>query len=90
MRVLLTHIANVLLKMALERGVRAALPCIFTILDRQMPMLLEQGEPAAVTVAVADAISVATKGKVKPVQNQIEAIVGLYSPIAGAAKKLLK
>jgi hypothetical protein len=53
-------------------------------------MLLEQGEPAAVTVAVADAISVATKGKVKPVQNQIEAIVGLYSPIAGAAKKLLK
>lgn len=90
MRVLLTHIANVLLKMALERGVRAALPRIFTILDRQMPMLLEQGEPAAVTVAVADAISVATKGKVSPSQNQIEAIVGLYSPIAGAAKKLLK
>jgi hypothetical protein len=90
MRILLTHIANVLLKMALERGVRAALPRIFTILDRQMPMLLEQGEPAAVTVAVADAISVATKGKVSPSQNQIEAIVGLYSPIAGAAKKLLK
>jgi hypothetical protein len=90
MRVLLTHIANVLLKMALERGVRAALPRIFTILDRQMPQLLEQGEPAAVTAAVGDAISVATAGKVKPVQNQIEAIVGLYSPIAGAAKKLLK
>jgi len=90
MRSLLTHIANVLLKMALERGVRAALPRIFTILDRQMPMLLEQGEPAAVTVAVADAISAATKGKVSPSQNQIEAIVGLYSPIAGAAKKLLK
>jgi hypothetical protein len=90
MRALLTHIANVLLKMALERGVRAALPRIYNILDKQMPQLLEQGQPKEVTTAVADAIQTATSGKVRVKQSQIDAILGLYSPVAGAAKKLLK
>jgi hypothetical protein len=90
MRPLLTHIANVLLKMALERGIRVALPRIFNLLDQQMPVLLEQGNPANVTGAVADAIRIATDNKVRVSQNQIDAIMGLYSPVAGAAKKLFK
>lgn len=90
MRTLLTHIANVLLKMALERSIRAALPRIFNALDRQIPLLVEEGKPQAVTAAVADAIRTGTGGKVRPQQNQIDAILGLYSPVAAAAKKLIK
>lgn len=88
MRTLLTHIANVLLKMALERGIRASLPRIFNILDTKVPMLVDEGRPADITAAVADAIRTVSGGKVRPQQSQIEAILGLYSPVAAAAKKL--
>ncbi len=81
----LLALADVLVKMALERGVRKALPVIFRRLDDELPTwLAEHLDSNAISGRIAQAISDAIH---RPVSGeQVAAIVRLYDPRIAAAK----
>jgi hypothetical protein len=88
MKTLFVELGRVLLRLALDRAVREALPRIYNRLDVKMPELLSTATPTQVKREIADAIS-ATSGKVAS-SSQIEAVIGLYSPVAGAIRAFTK
>ena len=81
----LLALADVLVKMALERGVKKALPAIFRRLDDELPTWLsEHLDSNAISGRIAQAIADAIG---KPVSGeQVAAIVTLYDPRIAAAK----
>jgi hypothetical protein len=88
MKTLLVELGRVLLRLALDRAVREALPRIYNRLDVKMPELLSTATPTQVKREIADTI-VATTGKTAA-PSQIEAVIGLYSPVAGAIRAFKK
>lgn len=89
-RQLLVRLGRIFLKLALDKAIRVALPKIYERLDLEMPQLLESANPNQMTNAVGTAIAVATNGKVAVTGDQIQAVVGLYSPIAATVRNLRK
>ncbi len=88
MKTLLVELGRILMRLALDRAVRKGLPLIYKRLDVELPGLLMTGTPQQVRNEVAGAIA-ATTHKI-PDQSQIEAVIGLYSPVAGAIRTLKK
>jgi hypothetical protein len=88
MKTLFVELGRVLLRLALDRAVREALPRIYNRLDVKMPELLSTATPLQVKREIADTI-VATTGK-PAAASQIEAVIGLYSPVAGAIRAFKK
>jgi len=86
MNLLLVELGRALMRLALDRAVRQGLPLIYRRLDVELPALLMTGTPQQVKSEIAGAIT-ATTHKI-PDQSQIEAVIGLYSPIAGAIRSL--
>ena len=84
------RLGRIFLKLALDKAVRVALPKIYERLDLEMPQLLESASPTQMTDAVSTAIAVATEGKVAVTGTQIQAVVGLYSPIAAVVRNFSK
>jgi hypothetical protein len=81
---------RIFLKLALDAAVRKALPAIYKKLDLEMPRLLEEATPSQMTRAIGEVITEVTKGSVPVSQSQIEAVVGLYSPISAVVRNLKK
>jgi hypothetical protein len=88
MKLFLVELGRALMRLALDRAVRQGLPLIYKRLDVELPNLLLTGTPQQVKTEIAGAIA-ATTHKV-PDQSQIEAVIGLYSPIAGAIRAFKK
>lgn len=88
MNLLLVELGRALMRLALDRAVRQGLPAIYKRLDAELPALLLTGTPRDVKKEIVGAIT-ATTHKV-PDQSQVEAVIGLYSPIAGAIRSLRK
>ncbi len=88
MKLFLVELGRALMRLALDRAVRQGLPLIYKRLDVELPNLLLTGTPQQVKTEIAGAIA-ATTHKV-PEQSQIEAVIGLYSPIAGAIRAFKK
>ena len=89
MSFLLTNIASTLAKMALEQGVRAALPVIFDQIDNKLPLTISQqlgGD--AISGLIGSAISDAVRRPAKT--EEIDAVVALYDPRKAAAKRAKK
>ena len=84
MNLLLVELGRALMRLAMDRAVRQGLAAIYKRLDVELPSLLLTGTPSDVKKEIAGAIT-ATTHKV-PDQSQIEAVIGLYSPIAGAIR----
>lgn len=89
-RSILTRIARVLLKLALDTAVRKALPLIYKKLDMEMPRLLEESSPSEMSKAIGAVITEATSGSVAVTQSQVDAVIGLYSPVAAVVRNLKK
>ena len=70
------------MRLALDRAVREALPRIYKRLDFEMPYLLAKATPQQTKNEIAAAIKEVTGKGVAP--SQIEAVIGLYSPVTGA------
>jgi hypothetical protein len=88
MKLFLVELGRALMRLALDRAVRQGLPLIYKRLDVELPNLLLTGTPQQVKTEIAGAIA-ATTHKL-PDQSQIEAVIGLYSPVAGAIRALKK
>ena len=88
MKTLFVELGRVLLRLALDRAVREALPRIYNRLDVKMPELLSTATPLQVKQEIADAIGATTGKTAAP--SQIEAVIGLYSPVAGAIRAFKK
>lgn len=84
MKTLFVELGRTLLRLALDRAVREALPRIYRRLDMEMPQLLSYGTPAQVKAEIASVITHEAGKQPKP--SQIEAVIGLYSPVAGAIR----
>jgi len=85
MKELLIKIAKWLLKAAMDKALRENLPKVFAKVDHDVPTLLSAGAPPElITQCISTAISEAT-GK-PALKDQIDAVVGLYSPITPAIK----
>ena len=88
MKTLFVELARILMRLALDRAVREALPRIYKRLDVEMPNLLLTGTPREVKSEIANAIEATTHKA--PAQSQIQAVIGLYSPVAGAIRAFKK
>lgn len=84
MKLFLVELGRTLLRLALDRAVREALPRIYRRLDLEMPQLLSHGSPEQVKAEIASVITREAHKTPKP--SQIEAVIGLYSPVAGAIR----
>lgn len=84
MKALLVELGRILMRLALDRAVREALPRIYRRLDLEMPQLLSHGTPDQVKSEIASVIS--RESNQLPNPSQIEAVIGLYSPVAGAIR----
>lgn len=84
----LVRLAKLLLKLALDESLRRALPQVYKKLDAEVPLLMaNHAPPGKVQGAIASAIADATGARVT--SDQIEAVIGLYSPVAAARNLLL-
>ena len=88
MKTLLVKLGRIMMRLALDQAVRKGLPLIYKRLDVELPNLLLTGTPQQVKTEIAGAIA-ATTHKL-PDQSQIEAVIGLYSPVAGAIRAFKK
>jgi len=87
MKPLLIRLAKALLKLALDEGLRRALPKVYKQLDAEVPLLLyNNASPIKVQGAVSSAISAATGHRASP--TQVEAILGLYDPVKAALNQI--
>lgn len=84
MKRLFVELGRTLLRLALDRAVREALPRIYRRLDLEMPQLLSHGTPEQVKSEIATVI--AQESLQPSTTSQIEAVIGLYSPVAGAIR----
>jgi hypothetical protein len=86
---LLIAAAKWLLSAAMDKALRENLPQVYGKINEDVPKLLEHGAPAEVVAsAISTAISQAT-GK-PALKTQIDAVVGLYSPIKAAVSAVRK
>jgi hypothetical protein len=89
MKKLLISLAQWLLKAAMDKALRESLPKVYGKIDQDVPKLLEHGAPPEVVGhAISTAISDAT-GK-PALKTQIDAVIGLYSPISATVKAFRK
>jgi hypothetical protein len=84
MKLFLVELGRILMRLALDRAVREALPRIYRRLDLEMPQLLTHGTPDQVKSEIATVITQESSRITTP--SQIEAVIGLYSPAAGAIR----
>lgn len=83
----LVRLAKLLLRLALDESLRRGLPQVYKRLDAEVPVLMaNHAPPGKIQGAIASAIAEVTGHRVT--SDQIEAVIGLYSPVA-AAKNLL-
>ena len=86
MSYLFTSLADVLVKMALDRGVKAALPVIFDQVDDRLPAAVSEHLGSGVVGGlIAGAISDAIGRPARP--SEIDTIVRLYDPRQAATKQ---
>lgn len=83
---LLIKAAKFLLKLALDQAVYKALPSIYYKLDAEMPTMLTNYGPKTIKSQIQSIAMDAVGKRVSPIE--VEAIAGLYSPIAAAAKNM--
>jgi hypothetical protein len=88
MKLFLVELGRALMRLALDRAVRKGLPLIYRRLDVEMPNLLLTATPEQVKAEVTNAI-IANTHKI-PAPSQVEAVIGLYSPVAGAIRAFTK
>lgn len=87
MQTLLLRLAKALLRMAIDQALEKSLPKVFGRIDAEMPVLLaNQAPPLKVTGLIASAISDATGQKAS--KAQVEAVIGLYNPVAAAVRNI--
>jgi hypothetical protein len=89
-KTILLELGRALLKLALDRTLREALPKVYSRLDAEMPLLLPQATPTQMAGEIASAIGDATDGKVKATTTQIAAVISLYDPIKAVVRNLKK
>lgn len=81
------RLAKALLKLALDEGLRRALPRVYKQLDSEVPLLLSNNAPASkIKSAVASSIYAATGARAS--STQIDAVLGLYDPVQAALNSL--
>jgi hypothetical protein len=87
MKHLLIELAKLLLKMAMDKALRKALPKVYAQLDTDLPQVLAM-KPAPIVVesVVAQSIAQATGNRASV--SQIEAVIGLYDPMRAALRNL--
>lgn len=88
MKLFLVELGRTLMRLALDRAVREALPRIYKRLDVELPALLLTGTQREVKAEIAGAITAATH-KI-PEKSQVEAVIGLYSPVSAAIRAFKK
>lgn len=87
MKPFLIRLAKALLKLALDEGLRRALPLVYKQLDAEVPLLLSNNAPASrIKSAVATSIFAATGTRAN--STQIDAVLGLYDPVQAALNRL--
>jgi hypothetical protein len=85
MKSLLVQLAKVLLRLALDRAVREALPKIYEKLDISVPIAIVNGAPPAVIESeITHLAKKFTKDTVP--DSTIEALALLYNPVKNAVR----
>lgn len=83
MKPLLLRLSKVLLRFALDEGLRRSLPEIYKRLDAEVPVLLFNNAPSSsVQGSIASAIADATGQRASAAQ--VEAVISLYDPVKAA------
>lgn len=86
MKSFLLRLAQVLLRFALDEGLRRSLPEIYKRLDAEVPVLLvNNAPPSNVHGLIASAIANATGRRAS--ETQVKAIIGLYDPVQAALSR---
>jgi hypothetical protein len=88
MKLFLVELGRALMRLALDRAVREGLPRIYKRLDVELPNILLNGTPEQVKSEITGAIA-ATTHKI-PEKSQVEAVIGLYSPVSAAIRAFTK
>ena len=87
MKFLLIELAKLLLKAAMDKALRKALPKVYAQLDSDLPQVLSMNPvPIVVESVVAQSIAQATGDRATV--DQIQAVIGLYDPIQAALRNL--
>lgn len=87
MKFLLIELAKLLLKMAMDKALRKALPKVYAELDSDLPQVLSlKPAPVVVESVVAQSIAQATGSRAS--ESQIQAVIGLYDPMKAALRNL--
>ena len=89
MKPLLIRTAKLLLRLAMDRALVQALPKVYERLDADLPQVLSVN-PAPIVVESVIAQSIAAATKRRATDAQIQAVVGLYDPIAAALRNIKK
>jgi hypothetical protein len=85
MKALLVELAKALLRFALDKGVREALPRIYEKLDISVPVAIVNGAPPAVVESEISYLAAKfNKGIVS--DSTVEALALLYNPIKNATR----
>jgi len=87
MKFVLIELAKLLLKMAMDKALRKALPKVYAQLDSDLPQVLSMN-PAPIVVESVVAQSIAQATGDRATVNQIQAVIGLYDPIQAALRNL--
>ena len=86
-RTIALELGRVMLKLAVDRALRKALPAIFARLDMELPfMLINHAKPLELKAVVTDAIE--EKIGHKATATQISTVLGLYDPIKAALRNI--
>jgi hypothetical protein len=87
MKFLLIELAKLLLKAAMDKALRKALPKVYAQLDSDLPQVLSMN-PAPIVVESVVAQSIAQATGDRATVDQIQAVIGLYDPIKAALRNL--
>ena len=87
MKFLLIELAKLLLKAAMDKALRKALPKVYAQLDSDLPQVLSMN-PAPIVVEAVVAQSIAQATGDRATVDQIQAVIGLYDPIQAALRNL--
>jgi hypothetical protein len=87
MKFLLIELAKLLLKAAMDKALRKALPKVYAQLDSDLPQVLSM-KPAPIVVESVVAQSIAQATGDRATAEQIGAVIGLYDPVKAALRNL--
>ena len=87
MKFLLIELAKLLLKAAMDKALRKALPKVYAQLDSDLPQVLSMN-PAPIVVESVVAQSIAQATGDRATVDQIQAVIGLYDPIKAAVRNI--